>query len=66
MEAARRFFIGDFKFEANTPWGGWAAFFMSISFFVFQIVITVAIGTGLVVALPGVEVFQGKSGRAHV
>ncbi len=66
MEAARRFFIGDFKFEANTPWGGWAAFFMSISFFVFQIVITVAIGTGLVVALHGVEVFQGNTSASDV
>lgn len=56
----RKLIIGDNNFTANTPWGGWSAFFMTVCFFIFQLVISVAVGAGLVVAQHGAKVFKGE------
>ncbi|HFC04060.1 MAG TPA: hypothetical protein ENJ55_00015, partial [Rhizobiales bacterium] len=60
MEAVRKFIIGDNNFSSSTPWGGWAAFLMTVSFYLFQILTTVVIGVGLVIGLHGVNVFAGE------
>lgn len=60
MQTIWKSIVGDDNFAANTPWGGWAAFFMSVGFFIFQIIVTAVIGIGLVLALHGAEVFRGN------
>jgi len=59
MEAVRRFIVGENNFRTDTPWGGWAAFFMSISFFVFQILVAIVVGAGLLLWLLGADIFTG-------
>ncbi len=66
MEAVRRFIVGDNNFEAETPWGGWSALFMSISFFVFQIIITIIIGMVLVITIHGSGVFRGEYAASDI
>ncbi len=66
MEAVSRFIVGEDNFTAQTPWGGWAAFFMSIGFFVFQILVTILLGLALVLSLHGLRVFDGSPTAADV
>ncbi len=61
-----RFLAGDNNFSSQTPWGGWAAFFMSVSFFAFQIVVAMVVGLALVLWLLGVEIFSGKPAPGDV
>lgn len=53
------FLVGRNAFQAQTPWGPWSAFFMAVAFFVFQLVVAVVLGIGLVLSLVGSKVFAG-------
>ena len=60
MDAIRKFIVGENNFRAQTPWGGWAAFFMSVGFFVFQVLAAIVVGGAVVLWLHGVEIFAGN------
>jgi len=59
METLGKFLIGPNNLKMQTPWGGWSAFFMSIGFFVFQIIMIMAVGLALVFSMVGGQVFVG-------
>lgn len=66
MDALRKLIIGENNFQTQTPWGGWAAFFMSISFYIFQIITMAVIGIGLVTALHSFDVFIGEYSNSDI
>lgn len=59
METQRRILGGNNNFHAQTPWGGWAAGFISIGFFVFQIIFAGILGLALVLGQFGPTIFEG-------
>jgi membrane protease YdiL (CAAX protease family) len=55
----RDFFLGKHAFDFETPWGGWGAFFASLGFFIFQILIALVIGGVVAFSLFETSEFAG-------